>query len=70
MEEFFGEQIEVTKEETSPQPLRFTWRGEAHEVIEVLEERVVHDALWQQVGTCNVIGRKMKEIMDDGGVNG
>jgi hypothetical protein len=40
MEEFFGEQIEVKKEETSPQPLRFTWRGEDHEIIEVLEERV------------------------------
>jgi hypothetical protein len=40
MEEFFGEQIEVQKAETSPQPLRFTWRGEDHEVIEVLEERV------------------------------
>jgi hypothetical protein len=40
MEEFFGEQIEVQKAETSPQPLHFTWRGEAHEIIEVLEERV------------------------------
>jgi hypothetical protein len=40
MEEFFGEQIEVKKAETSPQPLCFTWRGKTHEIIEVLEERV------------------------------
>jgi hypothetical protein len=40
MEEFFGEQIEVEKEEASPRPLRFTWRGEAHDVVEVLNERV------------------------------
>jgi hypothetical protein len=58
MEEFFGEQIEVKNSETSPQPVRFTWRGEAHEVIEVLDERVVRDALWQQAGTDSVTGRK------------
>jgi hypothetical protein len=40
MEEFFGEQIEVEKEETSPRPRRFTWRGEVHHVAEVLNERV------------------------------
>jgi hypothetical protein len=40
MEEFFGEQIEVEKEEQSPRPVRFTWRGEAHDVTEVLNERV------------------------------
>jgi hypothetical protein len=40
MEEFVGEQIEVEKEETSPRPLRFTWRGEVHDVVEVLNERV------------------------------
>ena len=40
MEEFFGEQIEVEKEETSPRPLRFTWRGKVHDVVEVLNERV------------------------------
>ena len=40
MEEFFGEQIEVEKEETSPRPLRFTWHGEVHDVAEVLHERV------------------------------
>jgi hypothetical protein len=40
MEEFFGEQIEVGKEKQSPRPLRFTWRGEVHDVAEVLNERV------------------------------
>jgi hypothetical protein len=40
MEKFFGEQIEVEKAEASPQPLRFTWHGEVHEVAEVLQERV------------------------------
>jgi len=45
MEEFSGEQIEVEKEEASPRPLRFTWRGEAHDVVEVLNERVVRAAL-------------------------
>ncbi|MCJ7663543.1 MAG: DUF6504 family protein [Desulfobacterales bacterium] len=40
MEEFFGEQIEVEKSETSPQPLRFQWHGEVHDVVEVLDERV------------------------------
>jgi hypothetical protein len=40
MEEFFGEQIEVEKEEASPRPLRFTWRGEVYDVVEVLNERV------------------------------
>jgi hypothetical protein len=40
MEEFFGEQIEAEKEEQSPRPLRFTWRGEIHDVMEVLDERV------------------------------
>ncbi len=40
MEEFFGEQIEVEKSETSPRPWRFQWRGEIHDVVEVLDERV------------------------------
>jgi hypothetical protein len=40
MEEFFGEQIEVEKEKASPRPRRFTWRGEVHEVVEVLNECV------------------------------
>ena len=45
MEEFFGEQIEEEKEDQSPRPLHFTWRGEAHDVVEVLNERVVRAAL-------------------------
>jgi hypothetical protein len=45
MEKFVGEQIEVEKAETSPQPQRFTWHGEVHEVAEVLGERVVRAAL-------------------------
>jgi hypothetical protein len=40
MEEFFGEQIDVEKAETSPRPLRFNWHGEVHDVVEVLHERV------------------------------
>jgi len=40
MEEFISERIEVEKAETSPRPLRFTWRGEEHEVEQVLREWV------------------------------
>jgi hypothetical protein len=40
MEEFIGEKIEVEKAETSPRPIRFTWRGQSHEVAEVLHEWV------------------------------
>jgi Domain of unknown function (DUF6504) len=40
MEEFFGEQIVVEKEKSFPRPRRFTWRGEVHDVAEVLNERV------------------------------
>ena len=40
MEEFIGESIEVEKTETSPQPVRFKWRGQMHEVTEVLDEHV------------------------------
>ena len=36
MEEFIGEKIEVEKAETSPKPIRFRWRGQSHEVAEVL----------------------------------
>jgi hypothetical protein len=38
--EFFGEQIEVEKEKAAPRPRRFTWRGEVHDVAEVVNERV------------------------------
>lgn len=40
MEEFIGEKIEVEKAEMSPRPTRFTWRGQSHEVAEVLHEWV------------------------------
>jgi hypothetical protein len=40
MEEFIGEKIEVEKAETSPRPMRFTWRGRDHDVAEVLHEWV------------------------------
>ncbi|MBN1255408.1 MAG: hypothetical protein JXA50_09065 [Deltaproteobacteria bacterium] len=30
----------MERAETSPQPLRFTWNGEVHDVVEVLGERV------------------------------
>jgi len=40
VEEFIGESIEVEKEETSPRPVRFKWRGAVHDVVEVLDERV------------------------------
>ena len=40
MEEFIGESIEVEKAETSPRPVRFKWRGQTHEVTEVLDEHV------------------------------
>jgi hypothetical protein len=40
MEEFVGESIEVEKNETSPRPVRFKWRGQIHEVAEVLDEHI------------------------------
>ena len=40
MEEFIGESIEVEKAESSPRPVRFKWRGQIHEVVEVLDEHV------------------------------
>ncbi|MFB3893833.1 MAG: DUF6504 family protein [Phycisphaerae bacterium] len=40
MDEFIGEDIEVEQSPSSPQPVRFTWRGEVHEVVEVLRQRV------------------------------
>ena len=40
MEEFIGEKIEVEKAETSPRPVRFAWRGQNHDVAEVLHEWV------------------------------
>ena len=40
MEEFLGERIEVEQAETSPQPVRFKWHGQMHDVKEVLQVRV------------------------------
>jgi hypothetical protein len=40
MSKFIGERIDVDKSDTSPTPIRFTWRGKVHEVAEVLNERV------------------------------
>ena len=40
MEEFVSERITVEKAETSPRPMRFTWRGREHEVVAVLREWV------------------------------
>ena len=40
MDEFFDEQIEVQQDPASPRPVRFTWRGKAYDVAEVLSCRV------------------------------
>ena len=40
MEEFIGEKISVEQAEISPRPVRFTWRGESHDVSEVLHQWV------------------------------
>jgi len=53
MEEFISERIEVEKAETSPRPLRFTWRGEEHKAVEVLRE-------WVDTGFGSVPSRSRK----------
>ncbi len=40
MAEFIGEKIEVEQEPNSPRPMRFTWRGQVHQVAEVLGRHV------------------------------
>ena len=40
MEEFVGEKIDVEQASTSPRPVRFTWRGEVHDVADVLRVQV------------------------------
>ena len=40
MTEFFDEKIEVEMAEGFPRPIRFTWRGEVHEVTEIIAEHV------------------------------
>jgi len=39
-DEFVGEEIQVEQAAASPRPVRFHWRGRAHEVAEVLSVRV------------------------------
>jgi len=40
MSEFIGEEIEVETARDSPRPVRFTWRGEVHEIAEILAEGI------------------------------
>ncbi len=40
MDELIGETIEVERAPNSPRPVRFHWRGETREVVEVLREWV------------------------------
>ena len=40
MEELVAERIEVEQAQTSPRPVRFTWRGKVHDIVEVLQVRV------------------------------
>ncbi len=40
VEEFFGERVEVEQAAASPRPVRFTWRGQVHEVAKVEHVRV------------------------------
>ena len=53
MEEFIGEKIVVQQAETSPRPVRFTWRGEDHEIVEVLRQ-------WVDVGFGGVPPRSRR----------
>jgi len=39
-EELIAEEIEVEQAATSPRPVRFTWRGKVHDVVEILQVRV------------------------------
>ena len=38
MDEFIGETIDVERSLDAPRPARFRWRGEVHEVAQVLAE--------------------------------
>ena len=40
MTEFIAEKIEVETAESFPRPVRFTWRGETHEVAEIVSEHI------------------------------
>ena len=39
-EELVAEKIDVEQSATSPRPVRFTWRGKVHGIVEVLQVRV------------------------------
>jgi hypothetical protein len=39
-EHFIGEEVQVEQAGRSPRPVRFVWRGETHEVAEVVSMRV------------------------------
>ena len=39
-DEFIAEEVQVEQSPGSPRPVRFVWRGETHEVAEVLSVRV------------------------------
>jgi len=40
MEELIAEKIDVEQAATSPRPVRLTWRGKTHDIVEVLRVRV------------------------------
>lgn len=40
MARFIGEKIEVERDERSPRPISFVWRGQTYDVTEVLHEWV------------------------------
>ena len=53
MDDFIGESIAVERAPSSPRPVRFEWRGEIHEVADVLNE-------WVDVGFGGLPPRSRK----------
>ena len=53
MDVLIGEAVAVVKSADSPRPVRFTWRGEAHEVAQVFRE-------WIDVGHGNLPERSRR----------
>ena len=53
MDEFVGEKIDVQQAQWSPRPVRFTWRGEEHDVAEVLR-------VWVDAGFGDLSPRSRK----------
>jgi len=51
MDKFIGEKIDVEQAADAPRPVRFTWRGETHEITDVLSERV--DTGFGALGRCS-----------------